>query len=134
MVSQVQRVEKPLPRWCGARHGLITTAALALVAISVLGRPGWADDAHGQEQGFSVPLRCQVDGGPWRDCQMEVEQLGAQWHLVLGTERYGFQHDGRGLVRMRRGQGEWTPVQTRWSADASLCWDGLCAQGAIPLD
>jgi hypothetical protein len=65
---------------------------------------------------------------------MEVEQVGALWQLVLGTERYGFQHDGRGLVRMRRGGGEWRPVQAHWRADSSLCWDGLCTQGNIPLD
>jgi hypothetical protein len=113
---------------------LITLVALALLAITAAGQPAWADGAPGHGQGFSVPLRCQVDGGAWRDCQMVVEQVGALWQLVLGHERYGFQHDGRGLVRMRRGSGAWTPVQTRWSADASLCWDGLCAQGAIPLD
>ena len=108
--------------------------ALALLAITAAGQPAWADGAPGHGQGFSVPLRCQLDGGAWRDCQMVVEQVGALWQLVLGRERYGFQHDGRGLVRMRRGSGAWTPVQARWRADASLCWDGLCAQGAIPLD
>jgi hypothetical protein len=81
-----------------------------------------------------VPLRCQLNGGSWRSCQMVVERVGALWQVVLGPDRYGFQHDGRGLVQMRRGEGEWMPVQARWSADASLCWDGLCAQGNIPLD
>jgi len=94
-----------------------------------LGQRGrWGGEA------FSVPLRCQVNGGAWHECQMVVDQVGSHWQLVLGNDRYGFQHDGRGLVRMRRGSGAWSRVEPRWTADASLCWDGLCAQGAIPLD
>jgi hypothetical protein len=134
MVPQVQFFVRQLSLWLRARQGLIITAALALVAVTALGSRGVANGAHGQQQAFMVPLRCQVNGGAWRDCQMVVEQVGALWQLVLGAERYGFQHDGSGLVRMRRGEGEWTLVQARWSADASLCWEGLCAQGDIPLD
>jgi hypothetical protein len=130
--SQLPLIQKPLGLRAG--HGVIALSALALVAITTAGSPGWADGAPGQEQSFSVPLHCQVDGGAWRNCQMVVEQVGALWQLVLGGERYGFQHDGRGVVRMRRGEGEWTAVQARWSADACLCWNGLCARGSIPLD
>jgi len=25
-------------------------------------------------------------------------------------------------------------VESRWAADTSLCWDGICALGPIPLD
>lgn len=113
---------------------MITLVALALLAITPLGRAAWADGVPGDGEVFSVPLRCQVDGGSWRDCRMVVNQVGTHWQLVLGNERYGFRHDGRGLVRMRRGSGAWMPVEARWSAEASLCWDGICAQGAIPLD
>jgi hypothetical protein len=120
--------------WPPARQRMAALAALALLALNVAGHQAMANGAHGPEQPFSVPLRCQLDGGAWRDCQMVVEQVGSLWQLVLGSERYGFQHDGRGMVRMRQGAGEWTPVQARWSADASLCWNGLCARGQIPLD
>ncbi len=120
--------------WPKTRDGVITIAALALLAVSGAGSPGWADALSGLHEPFQVPLRCQVNGGAWRDCQMVVEQVGALWHVVLGAERYGFEHDGRGLVRMRRGDGAWGPVQARWTADAALCWDGVCARGAIPLD
>jgi hypothetical protein len=106
-----------------------------VLAITAAGSPpAWADGANGHQQVFTVPLRCQLNGGSWRACQMVVERVGALWQVVLGAERYGFQHDGSGLVQMRKGKGEWMPVQARWSADASLCWDGLCAQGNIPLD
>ncbi|MCH9713080.1 MAG: hypothetical protein K0U63_00795 [Cyanobacteria bacterium] len=81
-----------------------------------------------------VPLRCRLDGGPWRDCLMVVERMGEAWQLLLGSEQFGFQHDGSGQVQMRRGQAPWLPVQARWTADAALCWDGICAQGNIPLD
>jgi hypothetical protein len=123
-----------LELWPRTRHGVVTLAALALLALSTAGGPGWADGVHGGQETFNVPLRCQVNGGAWRDCQMVVEQVGALWQLVLGAERYGFAHDGRGLVRMRRGEGAWMTVEARWTADAALCWDGLCARGDIPLD
>ena len=28
----------------------------------------------------------------------------------------------------------WAEVQTRWSADGTLCWNTVCARGDIPLD
>jgi hypothetical protein len=117
-----------------AHPALIRLLVVAMMAITTAGTPAWSNGAAQDGEAFSVPLRCQVDGGAWRACLMVVQQVGSQWHLVLGSERFGFQHDGRGLVQMQRGAGAWTPVQARWSADASLCWDGLCAQGAIPLD
>lgn len=91
----------------------------------------------GQSLAQPLPLRCQVDGGPWRDCQMRIEELGMLWSLVVGLQQFGFQHDGRGQVRMRRGGGPaspWVPVEARWRADAALCWDGICAKGDFPLD
>ena len=117
-----------------ACQGLIALMAFTLLALSCAGQPSWANGADGVGEAFSVPMRCQVNGGAWHECQMVVDQVGSHWQLVLGNDRYGFQHDGRGLVRMRRGSGAWSTVEPRWTADASLCWDGLCAQGAIPLD
>jgi hypothetical protein len=82
----------------------------------------------------AVELRCRLDGGPWRDCQMRIERMGERWSLVVGQERVWFVHDGRGLVRMQRGEQDWTPVEARWTPDTALCWDGICAKGDIPLD
>ena len=74
---------------------------------------------------------------------MEVEQPGARWTLVVGKRRIGFRHDGSGTVRMqdpervhRAGPDDrsWIPVETAWIAGPALCWDGVCAQGDIPLD
>ncbi|WP_233128471.1 MULTISPECIES: hypothetical protein [Synechococcales] len=92
---------------------------------------------------MAVPLRCRVGDGPWLGCAMEVEQLGASWTLVVGKRRIGFRHDGSGMVRMQnqirghqRGSsgGDWIAVETSWIAGPALCWNGVCAQGDIPLD
>lgn len=80
-----------------------------------------------------VALQCQLDGGPWRDCLMRIESIGQRWSLQVGQEQVRFEHDGSGLVRMRR-EGRWVPVQPHWRADAALCWDSICAKGEIPLD
>jgi len=90
-----------------------------------------------------VPLRCRVGNGPWQGCAMEVEQPGARWTLVVGQRRIGFRHDGSGTVRMQdpehgRQSGShergWIPVETSWIAGPALCWNGVCAQGDLPLD
>ncbi|MEO1001694.1 MAG: hypothetical protein AAFX65_01110 [Cyanobacteria bacterium J06638_7] len=81
-----------------------------------------------------LELQCRLDGGPWRDCQMRIERVGERWSLLVGRERVWFEHDGRGRVRMRRGRRDWTTVEPHWMADTALCWDGICAMGAIPLD
>lgn len=95
-------------------------------------RPG---DAGGKE---SVPepvlLECRLGDGPWQHCQMRVVDLGVRWRLLVAGEQIGFQHDGRGNVRMQRSRGGWIPVQAHWSNDAALCWDGVCARGDLPLD
>lgn len=124
----------PQSPWQPARQGVISLLALLLLALAATGNPAWGEAGADQKLPLRVPLRCRLDGGAWRDCQMVVVQMGALWQVVLGREQFGFAHDGRGQVRMRRGQGAWIPVEARWSADASLCWDGLCARGDIPLD
>jgi len=97
----------------------------------------------GHEAPLAVPLRCRVGDGPWQGCVMEVEQPGSRWALVVGERRFGFRHDGSGTVRMQSPQrgvprgstGEgWIPVETSWIAGPALCWNGVCAQGDIPLD
>lgn len=82
----------------------------------------------------SVPLQCRQQNGPWRACTMVVEQVGQHWWLVIDDDRVEFTHDGTGRMRLRREGGEWRDVESRWAADTSLCWDGICAKGQIPLD
>ncbi len=65
---------------------------------------------------------------------MEVEDIGLHWVLRIGTQRIEFRHSGDGAVRMQKGAGAWQPVTATWQPDTSLCWDGVCARGDIPLD
>lgn len=64
---------------------------------------------------------------------MEIMDPGRRWALVVGKRRYRFEHDGTGQMRMGL-EGRWQVVTPRWETDGSLCWDGLCAKGEIPLD
>jgi hypothetical protein len=95
----------------------------------------------GQESGAGEPagtvhLDCQLAGGPWQPCDMQVESIGERWRVQVGSRIYEFLHDGSGTVRMRQARGGegWREVQSSWTADAALCWDGLCTRGDIPLD
>jgi hypothetical protein len=81
-----------------------------------------------------VNLECRLAEGPWQKCQMQVQQVGAHWFLVVGDQRIEFRHDQRGSVTMLQPPSGWRPVSSRWEADTSLCWDGVCARGDIPLD
>lgn len=81
-----------------------------------------------------VPLQCRLANGPWQDCQMQVEQVGVHWFLLVGGQRIEFRHDGRGTVRMLQPSGDWQPVNSRWLENSNLCWDGICARGDLPLD
>lgn len=65
---------------------------------------------------------------------MEVERIGSRWWLVVGDQRIAFRHDGHGTVQMQRSGSPWQPVTAHWNADTSLCWDGVCARGDLPLD
>ena len=51
----------------------------------------------------------------------------------LGPRRIDFRNDGSGTVQMLDSTG-WLPIETSWIAGPALCWNGLCAQGDIPLD
>jgi hypothetical protein len=81
----------------------------------------------------AIPLECRLEEGPWQACRMEVKSIGSQWAMVVGGQRWEFRHDGHGNVTMQRPGGTWQPVSSHWDSD-SLCWDGVCARGAIPLD
>ncbi|MEI6828386.1 MAG: hypothetical protein WCK64_00875 [Synechococcaceae cyanobacterium ELA445] len=102
--------------------------SLALLGLALVASPCRSADLE------RVPLRCRLDQGPWKPCVMTVSQVGQLWSLELAGESFAFRHDGRGQVTMRRGQASPRVVNARWLADQTLCWDGVCAQGALPLD
>lgn len=79
-------------------------------------------------------LRCRLGAGAWQPCRMALDADGLGWSLQLEGGTVRFRHDGRGTVRMEQPPSHWHPVQARWLADAALCWNGICAQGDIPLD
>jgi hypothetical protein len=115
--------------------GLLWPVLLAVPATALAQPPAAQSTAKlGQHGAEPARLRCRVEQGPWRDCHLVVEQIGSAWSLQVGPERFAFTHDGRGQVRMQRGQTDWVTVQARWGQDASLCWDGICAIGDLPLD
>ncbi len=112
--------------------GMLRGPLLALV-LSCLTVPA---TAWAVPDGLLIPLECRLGDGPWQQCQMRVEQVGGHWWLLIGEQQVEFRHDGSGTVTMQ-GAGEgsgWRPVSSRWQEDASLCWDGVCAKGDIPLD
>ena len=120
----------------GVQAGLRASVAIGL-ALGWLGLPA----ALAAEP---VPLRCRLGDGPWQTCTMVVESPGERWEIRVAGSRISFRHDGGGTVTMNnppdgplsklpRGRG-WIPVQTSWIAGPALCWNGVCAQGDIPLD
>jgi hypothetical protein len=50
--------------------------------------------------------------------------------LQLAADRL----DQRGSLRMQEPGSRWREVDSRWIESSSLCWDGICARGDIPLD
>ncbi len=87
----------------------------------------------GSPEPAGIPLQCRLGEGPWQACRMRVEAVGAHWVLLVGERRIEFRHDGSGTVTMQE-QGQVRVVTSRWLEDHSLCWDGTCARGEIPLD
>ena len=66
---------------------------------------------------------------------MEIRSIGVEWQLLIGGRRISFRHDQRGSMRMLEpGSSSWREVDSRWIEPSSLCWDGVCARGDIPLD
>jgi hypothetical protein len=81
-----------------------------------------------------VPTQCRVGGLAWQNCEVAVLEPGSSWQVQVGLNRWSFQHDGSGTVRMRQGQGPWQKAEPRWEGAESLCWGKLCARGPLPLD
>ncbi|MCP9916109.1 hypothetical protein [Cyanobium sp. ATX 6F1] len=81
-----------------------------------------------------IPLNCRIAQGPWRACVMTVASPGQQWRLQVGSKRFDFRHDGSGQVILKRPGAPLQVVSSRWIAAQTLCWDGVCARGELPLD
>lgn len=99
-----------------------------VITASLITGPAWSQASQ------VAVLQCRVAQGPWQQCRMQLDADGMGWQLEIGAEQIRFRHDQRGSVSMERGSHHWQTVEARWLADASLCWDGICAKGAIPLD
>lgn len=114
-------------------NGPVRSGAIGVVAGWLLLAATAPPLRAAEEPPLRIPLQCRLGDGPWQACQMQVEQLGAHWFLLIGERRIEFRHDGRGTVTMQE-EGQSRPVTSRWLEDRSLCWDGTCARGDIPLD
>ncbi|MEB3183123.1 MAG: hypothetical protein VKN15_01870 [Cyanobacteriota bacterium] len=113
-----------------AAAGPLLTVLLATLSVPTAG-PG---DVAVRAQGSVIALECRLARGAWQPCRMEVIEVGSHWLLFVAGRRLEFRHDGRGGVSMRRDAGSWRSVSSRWEPPQHLCWDGICARGAIPLD
>ena len=113
-------------------HALLRALPLVLLAGGQLAA---GPEARGAAPSLrAIPLECRLGQGPWQTCRMEVVEIGSLWALVVDGQRWEFRHDGQGSVTMQHGGGPWRQVSSRWVERDSLCWDGVCARGAIPLD
>lgn len=88
----------------------------------------------GAQAALTVPLECRIGSAPWSPCTMTIQRFGEHWWLQVGAQRLEFRSDGRGSITMRDGSGSQRAVQPIWREPRSLCWDGVCAKGDLPLD
>lgn len=116
----------------GDRAAVLARVMALLLVCALVAEAIGASAALAQVQ--AAALQCRLSGGPWQPCRMEVKDVGLHWVLRIGEQRIEFRHSGDGAVRMQKGAGPWQPVTATWQPDTSLCWDGVCAKGDIPLD
>lgn len=114
------------------RQWLLVLTPLLLSALAV--ESSLVGGLSAQAQQLIVELECQLHNGPWQRCHMVRAADGYHWRLEVDHQALLFRHDGHGAVSMRRGALPWHTVEARWRADSSLCWNGICARGPIPLD
>ena len=98
--------------------------AAALVQSPDLGQELW------------LKTECRVGPRAWSACELEVQEPGSRWQVLVGNQRWSFVHDGSGKVKMRLNQGPWQRAEPRWDGPPpeALCWGQLCARGPLPLD
>ncbi|QNI45407.1 putative conserved secreted protein [Synechococcus sp. WH 8101] len=117
----------PLARLRGGRWIAVGALGLALAVAPT-------SQAAGPPE-LVLELECRENGGRWQTCRMGVVKLGEEWWLDLAHQRIRFRHDGSGRMRMKGSRDpSWQSVQARWIAERTLCWDGVCARGDLPLD
>ena len=105
-------------------HIKLWTAALLMIGSSV-----------GGTSVAAASMRCRIGQQAWSPCRMVAASPGQRWVLTWDQQRVEFVHDGTGQMMMRVGQNQaWLQVQPSWTADRSLCWGAVCANGAIPLE
>ena len=105
-------------------HIKLWTAALLMIGSSV-----------GGTSVAAASMRCRIGQQAWSPCRMLAATPGQRWVLTWDQQRVEFVHDGTGQMMMRVGQNQaWLQVQPSWTADRSLCWGAVCANGAIPLE
>ena len=105
-------------------HIKLWTAALLMIGSSV-----------GGTSVAAASMRCRIGQQAWSPCRMVAATPGQRWVLTWDQQRVEFVHDGTGQMMMRVGQNQaWLQVQPSWTADRSLCWGAVCANGAIPLE
>ena len=105
-------------------HIKLWTAALLMIGSSAGGMSVAA-----------ASMRCRIGQQAWSPCRMVAASPGQRWVLTWDQQRVEFVHDGTGQMMMRVGQNQaWLQVQPSWTADRSLCWGAVCANGAIPLE
>ncbi|WP_255441005.1 hypothetical protein [Synechococcus sp. HK01-R] len=113
------------------RQGFLVAGLMALVTVA--GIPRGARAANPAP--LRIDLECNRNGGGWQTCQMRVVRIGEEWWLDLPDRQLHFRHDGSGRMRLRdSSKAGWQPVEARWVAERTLCWDGICARGNLPLD
>ena len=83
---------------------------------------------------LTVPLECRIGAGAWSPCTMTIQRFGEHWSLQVQAQRLEFRSDGRGSITMRDAAGSQRTVQPVWQEPRTLCWDGVCAKGDLPLD
>lgn len=123
----------------GLASGLVRRRGLAVVASLLAVLSSFPFGAGAAEVGRdpsmqSVALRCRIDRSAWQPCRMLIESIGVHWWLVIGARRFEFHHDGHGNVTVVDGSRSPRSVMPQWRSTGVLCWDGLCAEGPIPLD
>ena len=119
------------PPFHGALRPLPLLGVLVGFAAALTAGPLLAEE---QRPGPRVPLECRLADGPWRRCTLQVERMGEHWFLLIDGRRFDVRHNGLGQMTLQRDGGAVRPVSATWHDDASLCWDGVCARGDIPLD
>ena len=90
--------------------------------------------AAGAQAALTVPLECRIGTAGWTPCTMTIQRFGEHWWLQVGPQRLEFRSDGRGSITVSDGAGGRRSVQPVWREPRSLCWDGICAKGDLPLD